>query len=176
VSLLPTAYALTLKAHEGQTDKLGAPYIEHVRAVAEGLLWLGNDEVTAAGWLHDVLEDTDLTREDLLAAGMTERVVQIVEQVTNRPGSSYLDKIRSITDPDAVLVKIADNAHNSRQDRLSQLDKDTYVRLSLKYQQARRILWRQAERNTVASILRIVNPDLMHQVECDFCWNRLEEE
>jgi hypothetical protein len=143
--------------------------------VAEGLLWLGNDEVTAAGWLHDVLEDTDLTRDDLLAAGMTERVVQIVEQVTNQPGSSYLDKIWSITDPDAVLVKIADNAHNSRQDRLSQLDKGTYVRLSLKYQRARRILWPRAERDVVASILRIVNPDLMHQVECDFCWERLED-
>jgi (p)ppGpp synthase/HD superfamily hydrolase len=175
MSLISTAYTLALKAHEGQTDKLGVPYVKHVQAVAEGLLWLGNDEVTAAGWLHDVLEDTDLTRDDLLAAGMTERVVQIVEQVTNQPGSSYLDKIWSITDPDAVLVKIADNAHNSRQDRLSQLDKGTYVRLSLKYQRARRILWPRAERDVVASILRIVNPDLMHQVECDFCWERLED-
>jgi (p)ppGpp synthase/HD superfamily hydrolase len=175
MSQIAIAYALAVQAHKGQSDKTGVPYIEHVNAVAEGLVPFGDDELIAAGWLHDTLEDTDLTRRDLLDAGITERTVRIVEEVTNRPGMSYLEKIDSIIDPDAILVKVSDNAHNSRADRLEQLDQETFNRLSLKYDRARQILWPMAGKQAVRSIVRIVNPDLSHRAECEFCWSSLEK-
>jgi len=174
MSLLPIAYDIALRAHAGQSDKLGVPYIKHVEAVAEGLAPFGNDELTAAGWLHDTLEDSDMTADGLLDVGLTQNVVDMVVQVTNRRGVAYLDKIESIGHPGAILVKIADNAHNSRIDRLSRLDEDTYVRLSEKYRAARKILWPKAGKDAVGKIIRIVNPDLEHTVTCDNCWNRLE--
>ncbi len=105
---------LAERVHAGQADKIGVPYIEHVRAVAAGLAPFG-DELVMAGLLHDVVEDTDWTAEKLASAGIPERVVEIVEAVTNQAGMTYAEKIRHITaDLSATLVKISDNAHNSR--------------------------------------------------------------
>lgn len=105
--------ALAARAHAGQLDKIGVDYIEHPRAVAAGLEPFG-DELVMAGLLHDVLEDTDVTAADLLAAGVLESVMRIVEAVTNTPGELYEVKMRRIAaDRDACLVKIADNASNS---------------------------------------------------------------
>lgn len=168
MSVLSTAYKIACQAHLEQTDKLGVPYVDHVGWVATGLGSFGDDELTAAAWLHDVLEDTDLTGEDLLRAGITERTVRIVEAVTNQPGQSYLEKIAGITDPCAVLVKISDNAHNSRPDRLAGLDEETRKRLVVKYRKARKILWPRAGKGAVLRIVRIVNPDLLEQVEDEF--------
>ena len=54
--------ALARAAHEGQTDKAGRPYAEHLRAVAEGVRSRGgDDEQIAAAWLHDAVEDDALT-------------------------------------------------------------------------------------------------------------------
>ncbi|WP_282694521.1 HD domain-containing protein [Streptomyces sp. CC208A] len=153
--------ALADRAHAGQVDKVGVPYVEHVRAVAAGLAPLGA-ELAMAGLLHDVVEDTVWTAEELRAAGVPERVVRIVEAVTNDPGGSYEEKIRRITrDPDATLVKIADNAHNSRADRAAGLPPEQRERLAAKYRAARRVLWPAADPAHVATILRVVNPELL---------------
>ncbi len=109
--------ALAAAAHVGQVDKVGVPYIEHVRAVAAGLAPFG-DHLVMAGLLHDVIEDTDWTAEQLREAGVPDRVVCAVEAVTNQQGVPYEVKVRRIAlNRDATLVKIADNAHNSRPDR-----------------------------------------------------------
>ncbi|MFB7426383.1 MULTISPECIES: HD domain-containing protein [Streptomyces] len=156
--------ALADRAHAGQTDKIGVPYVEHVRAVAAGLAPLG-PELAMAGLLHDVLEDTPWTAGELRAAGVPDRVVRAVEAVTNEPGGSYEEKIRRIArDPDAILVKIADNAHNSRADRAAGLAPEPRERLAAKYRSARRVLWAAADPGQVAAILRIVNPDLLPEL------------
>lgn len=153
--------ALAARAHAGQTDKIGVPYIEHVRAVAAGLAPFG-DELVMAGLLHDVVEDTDWTPVRLLEAGVPARVVEIVEAVTNQPDLSYEEKIGRITaDPRAVLVKIADNAHNARPDRAAQLPEDKRARLAAKYRSARAVLWPAADRQDIEAIVRIVNPSLL---------------
>jgi (p)ppGpp synthase/HD superfamily hydrolase len=91
-----------------------------VRAVAAGLAPFG-DELVMAGLLHDIIEDTDWTADRLLEEGIPPRVVSAVEAVTNQRGMPYEEKIRRIVrDSDATLVKIADNAHNSRPDRAAQ--------------------------------------------------------
>ncbi len=152
-------------AHVGQVDKLGVPYICHVQAVADGLVPLGVDEVTIAGLLHDVLEDTAWTAQDLLNAGVPARSVEIVVKVTRVPGIPYQDMIRSILDdPGAVLVKIADNAHNSRPDRLAGLDEKTRAHLVLKYTKARKVLWAAAYPADVQAIIAVVNSRLFNEL------------
>lgn len=157
--------AFAAGAHHGQVDKIGVPYIEHVRAVAAGLAPFG-DDLVIAGLLHDVLEDTDWTAGQLRAIGIPGRAVAAVVAVTNQPGVPYEEKIRRIiASPDAVLVKIADNAHNSRPDRAAQLPPEKRERLAVKYRKARAELWPAASRADIEAIIRIVNPALLPELD-----------
>ncbi|WP_166027035.1 HD domain-containing protein [Streptomyces chilikensis] len=157
--------ALASAAHAGQTDKIGVPYVEHVRAVAAGLAPFG-DELVMAGLLHDVVEDTDWTAERLRAEGVPPRVVATVEAVTNQPGVPYEERIRRIAgDRDATLVKISDNAHNSRADRAARLPEEKRVRLAAKYRAARDVLWAAADDRDVEAIVTVVNPSLLAELE-----------
>ncbi|MFI8766639.1 HD domain-containing protein [Streptomyces sp. R-07] len=152
------------RAHAGQVDKIGVPYIAHVRAVAAGLEPIG-PHLAMAGLLHDVIEDTEWTSERLRAAGIPSRVVALVEAVTNDPDTAYEEKLRRIArDPEAVLVKIADNAHNSRADRAAALPPEQRERLAAKYRAARDVLWPAADPERIATILRVVNPGLLHEL------------
>lgn len=153
--------ALAAEAHAGQVDKIGVPYIEHVRAVANGLAPISTC-LEMAGLLHDVIEDTDWTAARLLNAGVPSSVVELVEAVTKKPGVLYDDMIRAITgDPMACLVKIADNAHNSLPERAVQLPDEKRARLAAKYAAARQVLWPAVHRYEVAGIVRRVNPALL---------------
>ncbi|MEW1695245.1 HD domain-containing protein [Streptomyces sp. NPDC091278] len=161
--------ALAARAHAGQTDKAGAPYIDHVRAVAAGLAPLG-PHLAMAGLLHDIVEDTPWTPELLRAEGVPDDIVALVEAVTNRPGTPYEEKIRRIAEnPGATLLKIADNAHNSRSDRAAALDPARRERLAAKYRAAREPLWAAADPRDVETILRVVNPELLAEFtsRCD---------
>lgn len=151
-------------AHAGQFDKIGVPYIEHPRAVAAGLTPFG-EHLVMAGLLHDVLEDTPWTAARLRDLGVPDRVIAAVEAVTNKPGTPYLDKIAKITqNPDAILVKIADNAHNSHPGRAAQLTKKQRIRLGKKYRAARKLLWAFADTEDIRKIVEIVNPALLEEL------------
>jgi (p)ppGpp synthase/HD superfamily hydrolase len=152
-------------AHTGQVDKIGVPYIEHVRAVAAGLAPFG-DDLVMAGLLHDIIEDTDWTAEQLRGAGIPVRVVSIVEAVTNQRGVPYEEKIRRIVgDRNATLVKISDNAHNSHPDRAAQLPEEKRARLAAKYRAARDVLWAAADDSDIEAIVTIVNPSLLAELQ-----------
>ncbi|MEU4051268.1 HD domain-containing protein [Streptomyces olivaceus] len=156
--------AFAAEAHAGQVDKIGVPYIEHVRAVAAGLAPFGG-ELVMAGLLHDVIEDTDVTAERLREEGVPERVVSAVEAVTNQPGVPYQEKIqRIIRSSDATLVKISDNAHNSHPDRAAQLPEEKRLRLAAKYRAARDVLWTAADDHDIEAIVTIVNPSLLDEL------------
>lgn len=157
--------ALAAAAHVGQFDKIGVPYIEHVRAVAAGLAPFGNDLVMA-GLLHDVIEDTEWTAEQLRDAGVSDHVVALVEAVTNERGVPYEEKVARITGRgrDAVLLKVADNAHNSHPDRAVKLSEEQRTRLAAKYRAARNILWPAVEDRDIETIVRIVNPSLLDEL------------
>lgn len=152
------------RVHAGQVDKIGVPYVEHVRAVAAGLAPFG-DHMVMAGLLHDIIEDTDWTAEQLREAGIPGSVVNTVEAVTNQPGMPYEEKIRRIVSSrDATLVKISDNAHNSHPDRAAQLPDDKRARLAAKYRAARDVLWAAADDADIESIVSIVNPALLDEL------------
>lgn len=134
------ADAVAVAAHADQYDKAGRPAIEHVRAVAAALRQQG-EHAEMAGLLHDAVEDTPITAEELRRRQCPEPVVRAVESVTRRPGEPYLDMVtRAAADPLGRLVKLADNAHNSDETRLQQLDPPTAERLRRKYAAARQIL------------------------------------
>ncbi|MFI7073496.1 HD domain-containing protein [Micromonospora sediminicola] len=136
------ADALAAAAHHGQTDKAGRPYIEHPRAVAAILAEQGHgDHAVMAGLLHDVVEDTPISLDDLRAAGFPEAVVSAVDAVSRRDGETYMDMIRrAAADPLGRLVKLADNAHNSSEERLANLDPEAAAFLRRRYAKARAVL------------------------------------
>lgn len=113
------ARRLAERLHDGQADKTGAPYIEHLAAVVTNLLRRWPDappEAIEAAWLHDVLEDTSVTVTDLLAYGVSARAVEIILRVTRVYGWTYRQWIKQLAssgDVWAIRVKLADNEHNS---------------------------------------------------------------
>jgi hypothetical protein len=131
--------------HRGQVDKAGKPYIDHPRRVAERLYRHG-DTAVVAGWLHDVVEDTadsedPITLADLAAVGFSPEVVSAVDSVTRRPGETYMDMIRrAAADPIGRLVKLADNADNSDEERLVYLPREDAEFLRTRYAKARTVL------------------------------------
>ncbi|MFF5402339.1 HD domain-containing protein [Streptomyces misionensis] len=129
-------------AHEGQTDKAGRPYAEHLAAVANGVRARGGDaEQIAAAWLHDSVEDAALSRAWLAGAALTPRTKAIVDAVTKRPGEDPATYARRIlATPGALLVKEADLAHNADPERLAVLDEPTRKRLTEKYAHMRALL------------------------------------
>ncbi len=107
---LAQAVALATQAHAGQVDKGGADYIEHplrVSAALEG--W----PAKTAGVLHDVVEDTEVTLEQLRNQGFDEEVVAAVDALTKRSGEDYEAYLARLMLQDlAVRVKIADMSDN----------------------------------------------------------------
>ncbi|MDN3355112.1 HD domain-containing protein [Actinomadura sp. DC4] len=136
------AIALARKAHAGQTDKAGRPYIDHPLRVMHRLT--GEHERMAA-ILHDVLEDTPTTAEDLRTAGCPEPVIAAVRALTKNPGEPLEDSMaRAAENPIARAVKRADIADNSDPARLALLDEPTARRLRHKYAESTRLLNRHA--------------------------------
>ncbi|MFI5985881.1 HD domain-containing protein [Streptomyces sp. NPDC051555] len=134
--------ALARAAHEGQIDKAGRPYAEHLAAVAEGVRARGGSaEQQAAAWLHDAVEDDALSREWLDRAALPQSVKDMVLAVTKRSGEPVEEyTARILATPGARLVKEADLAHNADPDRLSVLDGATRLRLTAKYARVRSLL------------------------------------
>lgn len=164
-----TAKVLAEVAHNRQKDKLKRPYRDHVLAVGDALADF-DDEIRIAGYLHDIAEDTPMTRQALLDMGVPVRSVDIIERVTNRLHSNpddYQSIIGEIAeDHDAALVKIADNAHNSLPERVQALaekwpDKPPVT----KYRDAQPVLYAAVEVDEVRKILARVNPWLLEDFD-----------
>lgn len=111
-SLVDLAEQIAVRSHAGQFRRDGVtPYVEHPRAVVSRV---GDDPaLIATAWLHDVLEDTDETRDSLLAAGVPAQVVDAVALLTKSPGADYEAYLSAIlSNPIARQVKIADMLSN----------------------------------------------------------------
>lgn len=137
--LLRVALDLVSEKQGDQYDKLGKPYILHLFNVTTNAthivveenidLSLYNnsiEELMILGLLHDVIEDTDTTIEDLVELGFPKHgcIIRGLKLITRPPkssGISYYDYIRTIRDSDNLLVKIikrADLSHNMQKDRV----------------------------------------------------------
>jgi (p)ppGpp synthase/HD superfamily hydrolase len=131
------AMKLCYEAHKDQVDKTGVPYVFHPFHVAEQMT---SEASTIVALLHDVVEDTDYTLEDIAAAGFGKEIVEAVALMTHEDEVPYLDYVAKLKDnPIAREVKLADLAHNSDLSRLGEIDDETKQRLE-KYEKAKAIL------------------------------------
>jgi len=117
MSTLEHAIQIAARAHAGQVDKAGQPYILHPIRV---MLRLDGVDERIAAVLHDIVEDTDVTLEDLATEAFSEVVIHAVKALTKLPGETRLEAAaRAAEDPTARAVKLADNAENMDLSRLS---------------------------------------------------------
>lgn len=133
------AMGIAYKAHHGQLDKAGVPYIFHPIHLAEQM----DDEISCcAALLHDIVEDTDMTMEEL-ASQFPEEVISALKLLTHKEEQDYFEYVRAMkTNPTAVKVKLADLAHNSDQTRCigSNLSQAQLSYWQQKYAKAKAIL------------------------------------
>jgi (p)ppGpp synthase/HD superfamily hydrolase len=114
--LTEKAMRLCFDAHKDQEDKSGIPYVFHPIHLAEQM---EEEKTTVVALLHDVVEDTDLSLEDLLEEGFPADVVEAIGLMTHAKGVDYMDYVQEIKkNPLARIVKMADLRHNSDPTRL----------------------------------------------------------
>ena len=121
--MLELALSIATEAHRGQFDKAGIDYIEHPIFVASQV---DSEEEKAVALLHDVIEDSSVTAEELLNAGLPETVVTAVQILSKKKGQDYQTYLKTVkSNPLARAVKLADLKHNSDLLRLETItDKD----------------------------------------------------
>jgi (p)ppGpp synthase/HD superfamily hydrolase len=137
MNVLEAAVALACKAHAGQLDKSGKPYILHPLRL---MLNFQDEDAQIVSVLHDVVEDNDVTLDDLRALGIGEPVIAAIDCLSKRPGEAYDHFIERIR-PNALArkVKVADIRDNLDLTRLPTLTEKDLQRAA-KYHRALAIL------------------------------------
>ena len=139
-SALDAALRIAVNAHAGQRDKIGQPYILHPIRV---MLAMSTDAERTAAVLHDVVEDSAVTIDDLRREGFSEDVVHAVDAMTRRGGEGYEEYVeRASRDPLARRIKIADLDDNMNLRRLHGLEDQDRERME-RYRKAYRFLARR---------------------------------
>ena len=131
--LTKKALRLSFEAHKDQVDKSGMPYVYHPFHLAEQM---DTEETVIVALLHDVVEDTDYTLQNIADMGFSQTVVEAIALMTHDESVSYMDYVARIKqNPIAAAVKLADLRHNSDVSRLDVVDDKAIERIQ-KYQQA----------------------------------------
>jgi (p)ppGpp synthase/HD superfamily hydrolase len=139
---LEEAIRIAVEAHRGQRDRAGAPYILHPLRM---MLRVQTDAERMAAVLHDVVEDTAWTLDDLRARGFPAEVLEAVDALTRRPGEAYDAFVeRAAAHPVARRVKLADLEDNLDLRRLDHVGPDDLERID-RYLRAQRRLSADAE-------------------------------
>ena len=135
--LTKKAMKLCFKAHKDQVDKSGLPYVFHPFHLAEQMQ---DEATTVTALLHDVVEDSDYTLQELIDMGFPKEVTDAIALMTHDDAVPYLDYVRNLKDnPVARAVKLADLKHNSDLSRLDVINEKALKRVE-KYHKAIRIL------------------------------------
>ena len=132
------AMKIAYEAHKGQVDKAGLPYIYHPIHLAEQM---ETEDTCVVALLHDVVEDTDITIDDLMKAGFSDSQLDAIRAMTHEEDVEYLDYVREVKkNPIATAVKIADIMHNSDIKRIEKPTEKDLSRYERKYKAAMDIL------------------------------------
>ena len=135
--LTKKALEICWEAHKNQFDKSGMPYVFHPFHLMEQM---ETEEEICVALLHDVVEDSEMSFEDLAEAGFPKPVLEALQLMTHNENEPYLDYVRRLKDhPIARKVKLADLKHNSTLERLSYVTDRDLIRYE-KYQIAIGIL------------------------------------
>ena len=130
------ASKIAYKAHEGQTDKAGVPYIFHPIHIAEQM---DSEESCVVALLHDVIEDSDITLE-ILSKYFNDNIIAALRVLTKKENDDYVMYIKRVkTNKLATKVKIKDLEHNRDLTRLDEVT-DRDKKRSMKYWEAIRYL------------------------------------
>lgn len=133
MSTLERAIVIAAKAHEGQRDKAGAPYVLHPLRM---MLCLATNDERITAVLHDVVEDCGVSLEMLGAEGFSGQVLEAIDSVTRRAEESYEEFVlRAASNPIGRRVKLADLHDNSDLSRIAQPTARDYDRVE-KYRRA----------------------------------------
>ena len=123
--------------HKGQLDKSGIPYVFHPYEVAESM---DDENSTIVALLHDILEDTDTTEEEIIALNFDEEVIKALRLLNHDKTVDYFEYIKKIkTNPLATKVKLSDLKHNSNLSRLEMIKEKDLERVK-KYEESIKIL------------------------------------
>lgn len=120
------ALNLCFEAHKDQLDKSGVPYVFHPFHLAEQMK---DEQTTIVALLHDVVEDSDITIEDLKEEGFDNKVLEAIILLTHGKDVKYEYYVLKIKEnPIARAVKIADLKHNSDLSRMENVDQKVLER------------------------------------------------
>ena len=137
MSTIEKAIEIAARAHAGQVDKAGAPYIFHPLRL---MLAVNGEYERMAAVLHDVVEDTPLTFDDLAREGFPALVIDAVRALTKHQGESRIDAAhRAAANPLARRVKLADVGDNMDLSRIASPTEKDHIRLR-EYEQVLAIL------------------------------------
>jgi len=137
MATLERALEIAAKAHAGQVDKGGAPYILHPIRV---MLSVSSIPAQITAILHDVVEDTDITIDDLQREGFAESIIEAIKALTKRKGEDRISAAhRAAQNQIACAVKLADIADNMDLSRIPRPTEKDYDRIR-EYEQVRAIL------------------------------------
>ena len=131
--LTKRAIKLMFKLHKDQLDRAGIPYIFHPWSVANEM----EDEYsTIVALLHDTVEDTDITLNDLKSYGFPAEVLEALSLMTHDDDVDYFDYVKTLApNPIARKVKLADLRHNSDLTRINNVTEKDLARVE-KYRKA----------------------------------------
>ena len=131
------ALKLCFESHKEQLDKSGMPYVFHPFHLAEQMT---DENTTVVALLHDVVEDTDYTFEDLAQMGFSAEIIEALRLMTHNDETPYMEYVARLKhNPITRAVKLADLAHNSDLTRLETVDERALKRAE-KYAAAIRLL------------------------------------
>lgn len=131
------ALKLCFEAHKNQKDKSGLPYVFHPFHLAEQMK---DENTTIVALLHDIVEDTPCTIDELRNIGFDNQIIEAISIMTHNESVPYMEYIRQVKlNPIAKAVKLADLKHNSDLTRLDMITEKDLKRVE-KYQTAISIL------------------------------------
>lgn len=136
--LTKMAMRLCFEKHKNRIDKSGVPYVFHPFHVAESM---SDEYTTCTALLHDIVEDTDTTLDDLKNMGFPDEVVEAVGAMTHYPDVPYMEYIEKLK-PNRIAraVKISDLMHNCDLSRNDEITDEDIIRTE-KYKRALALLW-----------------------------------
>ena len=148
---LQRAIEIAVQAHRAQTRKDGSPYILHPMRV---MFRVQDEDAQMAAILHDVVEDTAITLEELRSAGFSNAVLSAVDLLTHRDGVAYEAYVDAIADnPLARTVKLADLEDNMNVREIPELS-DRDLKRTEKYHRAWKRLSTRVDRVWILDIGR----------------------
>ena len=110
-TLTKKALKICFNAHKDQVDKTGMPYVFHPFHLAEQM---DTEDAVCVALLHDTVEDTDISFEDLINEGFNDSIINALKLLTHNDDTPYLEYVARIKEnPLARKVKLADLRHNS---------------------------------------------------------------